>query len=100
MSVENILVLCWNYRGAGNRSFSRNIKEMMWLCKPGILSLLEPRNSKEIIDGVCKRKGRKNWFRVEADGFSGGIWLLWNKDEVESWKLLVSINNSSSFDGS
>lgn len=25
----------------------------------------------------------QNWYTVEADGFSGGIWLLWEDDRVK-----------------
>lgn len=39
--------------------------------------------SKDVADGVCKRLGRENWFRVEAEGFSGGIWILWNGTTVD-----------------
>lgn len=31
---------------------------------------------------VCKRMGEGHWIRSESDGFSGGVWLLWNEEEV------------------
>lgn len=32
---------------------------------------------------VCENIGKKNWIRVEADGFSGGIWILWDGDLID-----------------
>ncbi|VFQ62916.1 unnamed protein product [Cuscuta campestris] len=32
----------------------------------------------ENADTVCKKLGFDNWARIEAVGFSGGIWSLWN----------------------
>lgn len=29
---------------------------------------------------VCKSLGFSNWVRVEAVGFSGGIWVMWNNN--------------------
>lgn len=51
--------------------------------KPEILALLEPHTSGEVADSVCTNIGRRNWFRVEAVNFIGGIWLLWDSDMVD-----------------
>lgn len=32
---------------------------------------------------VCKKLQRSHWTRSEAEGFSSGIWVLWNGDELE-----------------
>lgn len=51
--------------------------------KPDIIAVLEPRISGITADDVCTRIGRKNWIRVEADGFSGGVWILWEEDTIK-----------------
>lgn len=55
----------------------------MALYKPEAIALLEPRISGDTANHVCKMIGRKNWVRIEADGFSGGIWVLWDRDFLE-----------------
>lgn len=39
--------------------------------------MLKPRISGSSADKVCRSFGFDNWIRVEAIGFSGGIWVLW-----------------------
>lgn len=49
--------------------------------KPDILSLMEPKVSGAQADEICLNVGFANWVRVEAFGFSDGIWIFW-KEEV------------------
>lgn len=44
---------------------------------------LELQISGEATNEVCKKLASKEWFRVEAEGFSGGIWILWRKESVD-----------------
>lgn len=37
--------LFWNCRGAGNRKFQRNVKELLKEVRPAVLALVEPRIS-------------------------------------------------------
>ncbi|XP_039014644.1 uncharacterized protein LOC120144710 [Hibiscus syriacus] len=47
------------------------------LPQPGIVALLETQISGNAAKKVIRKFGFQNSFRVEALGFSGGIWLLW-----------------------
>lgn len=58
------------------------MKELMRECRPKIVILLELRISVEAVDRVCMRLGKKMWARYEAIGFSGGVWILWNEEEI------------------
>lgn len=69
--------------GAGSERFLRNLKELDKLYKPDIIAILEPRISGQVANIVCKRVGKENWIRVEANGFNGGIWVLWDGAWVE-----------------
>lgn len=82
-------ILCWNCRGAGGRRFACEIKELLREYKPKILILLEPRISGETADKVCQKFGKKSWARSESVGFSGGIWVFWEDDEVDLRLLKV-----------
>ncbi|XP_031097105.1 uncharacterized protein LOC116001364 [Ipomoea triloba] len=47
---------------------------------PDILCLLETKTSGNNADDICINLGYAKWARVEALGFSGGIWILWNEE--------------------
>ncbi|GMJ08906.1 hypothetical protein HRI_004559800 [Hibiscus trionum] len=47
-----------------------------------MVALFEPRVSGRLANHIISRFGFANSYRMEAHGFSGGLWLLWN-DEVE-----------------
>lgn len=76
-------LLCWNYRGAKNDEFHREMKEMIKVYRPLIIILLETRTSGDVGDGVCKQRGKSEWVRSKANGFSRGIWLFWNQAEIK-----------------
>ena len=72
MMIEpNILV--WNCRGAAKRSLPSFIKDLRSKHGFSILVLLEARVSGEKADNVVKRLNFDGIFRVEANGFAGGI---------------------------
>nr|GLL37714.1 uncharacterized protein LOC109159904 [Ipomoea trifida] len=70
--------IVWNCQGAGGRAFHRVLKNLIQTHKPTILSLVEPKVSGAQADLICKKMGYSDWVRVEAVGFSGGIWTFWN----------------------
>lgn len=45
--------------------------------------IMVPRIDGQTADEACKRTEKRKWFRVEASGFSGGIWVLWNKEDIQ-----------------
>ncbi|XP_019163578.1 PREDICTED: uncharacterized protein LOC109159922 [Ipomoea nil] len=49
--------------------------------KPCVISLFEPKVSGSHANDICSKIGFSDWIRVEAVGFSGGIWVFW-KDPV------------------
>lgn len=55
---------------------------MLNLYKSNSVALLEPHIHGEIADDVWKSLKKKNWIRIEAMGFSGGIWILWDNEDV------------------
>ncbi|XP_075498049.1 uncharacterized protein LOC142536533 [Primulina tabacum] len=63
--------------GVALKATNRVIKNMRKRLNPTILGLLEPRVSGSHADEICKKMGFENWLRVEATGFSGGIWIFW-----------------------
>lgn len=73
-------IITWNCQGAASKEFIRTARLLLKSHKPQILALLETKTSRMAADSVCKKLGYSNWVRVEAVGFSGGIWILWGDD--------------------
>lgn len=71
----------WNCQGAASPGFHRTLQSLLQGYKPDILVLVEPRIVGVQADKAIRRIGYPFSHRVEARGFSGGIWLLW-KDKV------------------
>lgn len=55
----------------------RTLKDLIKAHRPLILGILEPKISDVKADDVCNKLSFDNWVRVETQGFSGGIWVLW-----------------------
>lgn len=56
-----------------------------------MLIIIEPRISGVKADKITSKLGYDYSYRVEAKGFSGGIWLLWDRNHVN----VVIITSSS-----
>ncbi|GMJ08752.1 hypothetical protein HRI_004544400 [Hibiscus trionum] len=72
--------LFWNIQGAAGSSFRDHLRRIRSSSKPSVVTLLETRISGIRDDCIISRLGFQSSFWVEAQGFSGGIWLLWNGD--------------------
>jgi len=77
------LLVC-NVQGAGNREFLNILHEHLRLHQPSIIGLVETHVSGRRAQEVCDKIGFTNCFRVEAQGFQGGIWVLWNSHEIDA----------------
>ncbi|MBA0871617.1 hypothetical protein Goshw_028207, partial [Gossypium schwendimanii] len=74
-----ILILEEFARGCATINFPRVFHEYSNQYKLNIVSLLEPRVSGSKADAISAKLGLEKSPRVEAIGFSGGIWLGWRK---------------------
>ncbi|KAM1885493.1 hypothetical protein ACFX14_038166 [Malus domestica] len=72
-----------NVRSAGGKPFSVIARDLVRLNKVNIFSILEPRISGERAIEVIKGLGFPNYYVVDANGFSGGVWHLWNNEVVK-----------------
>ncbi|KAI9096746.1 hypothetical protein K1719_025925 [Acacia pycnantha] len=71
-------IITWNCQGASDKKFPSIFKFFVANYKPVIFVLVEPRISGPRADKVIKKLGFLHSHRVEASGFSGGIWILWS----------------------
>lgn len=78
---KDVKFICWNYRGAKNKEFIRELREFQRINLPMLIILLEPKISGDEAAEVCKGAGMSHWIRSDVEGFSRGIWLLWNEEK-------------------
>ncbi|XP_039054657.1 uncharacterized protein LOC120197111 [Hibiscus syriacus] len=65
-------------KGSDGRRFPRILREYTKENNPHMVALLETRVSESKADRIIERTGYDMSYRVEATGFSSGIWLIWN----------------------
>lgn len=80
-------IITWNCQGASDKRFPPVFKSLVTNHNPDIFVLVEPRVSGATADKVIKKLRFPNSHRVEASGYSGGIWVLWS-DKVHAEILL------------
>lgn len=69
----SIKIMIWNVQGAGSQAFLTMLREVIRINNPTILALVETHISGETAQKVCDRIGFSGQFRVDAQGFRGGI---------------------------
>lgn len=93
----------WNCQGAASKVFLSVLQEFIRKFNPFLFCLFEPRVSGDHANKICMKIGFDNWVRVEATGFSGGIWVFWKKmlrvrvlsTHTQFINLLIEFNNRS-----
>ncbi|XP_050217262.1 uncharacterized protein LOC126668089 [Mercurialis annua] len=76
----NLNFFIWNCQGAAKNDFLRTFISFCDCYNPSLVVLVEPRISGLKADKIIKRSGFDFSHRVEAQGFSGGIWILWKSN--------------------
>lgn len=71
-----MICMVWICQGVASREVLRFLLDMIKMHKPQVLGLLETKVSGAKADSICNKLGFDDWVRVEALGFSGGIWVL------------------------
>ncbi|KAL8171080.1 LOW QUALITY PROTEIN: hypothetical protein V2J09_022884 [Rumex salicifolius] len=74
--------LSWNCRGADKGGFIRTIKYISGHYRVDLLALMETKISGSQATETLKARF-PNSKRVEAQGFKGGLWLLWDDNVVD-----------------
>lgn len=78
--------MLWNCLGTVKPSFRRSMRYLLRKFNPDFVALFETHCSGVQAQDICDNMGFDCGERVEADGQSGGIWLLWH-----SSKCMISI---------
>ncbi|GMI77230.1 hypothetical protein HRI_001392300 [Hibiscus trionum] len=73
----NLKVIYWNVQGCCHPKFISSAKQYLWDSRPDVVVFVDPRISDCKADSVITALVFSYSHRVEAHGFSGGIWLAW-----------------------
>lgn len=74
--------LLWNVRGARNPDFRKVFRNLINTHKPDLIVLTETRLSGDRAHNVVNELGYRDFYIVDAMGFAGGIWMLWDPNTV------------------
>lgn len=77
-----MIALFWNARGVNKKGFSNSIRTFKNLYKLNFLAILEPRVSGPKAQKISTSFGFTNFYREEAKGFAGGLWIFWDESEI------------------
>jgi hypothetical protein len=80
-SPTEMNLLSWNCRGLGNPRTVRDLHQMVKERRPNFVFLMETMCSKQYMDRIKLRLGFDNLFVVDPVGRSGGLALLWYKED-------------------
>jgi hypothetical protein len=72
----------WNCRGAGGKFFPNIVRDCAKMYSIDFLAILEPRISGQRADSVIDKLGFDSKAKVDAIGYSGGIWCLWKSSSI------------------
>ncbi|XP_072087854.1 uncharacterized protein [Arachis hypogaea] len=77
-----MIIFCWNARGAASLKFAKALKEYYLQYKPDLVAIQETRCSGRKLSLI--KSIRFNFYIIiDANGFSGGIWLMWNNPNYQ-----------------
>ncbi|XP_021775573.1 uncharacterized protein LOC110739421 [Chenopodium quinoa] len=74
--------MVWNVQGAGSREFIDALKEIIRVNKPNVIPLVETHMGGAQAIKIANIIEYNGHTRIDAQGFSGGIWIYWKKELV------------------
>lgn len=75
-------IIAWNVRGAGKDRCASTIKDIKKAYAFDVFVVLEPRISGPRALSIAQSLCFSHYHIVDASGFFGGVWLLWNGNSV------------------
>ncbi|KAK4257882.1 hypothetical protein QN277_007413 [Acacia crassicarpa] len=70
--------LIWNSRGSGAQSFPALVWDLKTHYQLNFITILETRCDKALSQSRANQLGFPNMELVDCEGYSGGIWCLWD----------------------
>ncbi|CAL1381225.1 unnamed protein product [Linum trigynum] len=84
-------IFAWNCQGAGHDMFISDFQSFFIPMRLEIVVIVEPHIGKEVAKGLVPRTGFDGVLMVDAIGFAGGIWVLWDEqvlqvNQLDAWE--------------
>ncbi|KAK9175331.1 hypothetical protein WN944_027337 [Citrus x changshan-huyou] len=77
LMIMSISVMFWNVQRAGASNFRLSFDVIIQCYTSSMVVMFEPRISGQKANNFIRGCGFERSHRIEAVGFSGGIWILW-----------------------
>ncbi|KAL2902361.1 hypothetical protein RDABS01_027443 [Bienertia sinuspersici] len=82
-NLTPISLMVWNVQGAGSKAFLAALKEIIRVHKPTVIALVETHMDDTCAEQIARQIAFSGHIRVDAEGFSGGIWIYWRSEVVD-----------------
>ena len=76
-------ILMWNCRGALNLDFKRQIFDIAVNHCLSIMAITETRGGGDRAKGIISGLPFDGFITIDTIGYAGGLWVLWNKEDVD-----------------
>lgn len=76
-------IVSWNCQGVGDDEFRRKFRELVRVHRLDVVFLLETRVAQEQAYNIAPFLGFSRYHLAPTDGMDGGIWLLWNEENID-----------------
>ena len=83
--------MSWNSWGTRSKALPNLIREMIRSHNVNLFAVLEPRVSGNKVENHIKRMGFQSSVRINSEGYSRGLWVLWNLEVI----LIKALNFST-----
>ncbi|KAI7986949.1 hypothetical protein LOK49_LG14G01230 [Camellia lanceoleosa] len=80
--MSSMDLLIWNFKGVGNDRFWRNLRDLVQMHKPDMVILMETKVELNKMGMFFNNLGYIASTHLDPIVRSGGIWLLWNPNQV------------------
>lgn len=80
-------ILNWNCRGALSPNFCNVVNNMIHVHSPAIMIIMETKVCGDRAKGIVDRIHIDGAIIANSIGLSGGLWLLWDSNQVEVVEL-------------
>ncbi|KAL2941066.1 Glutamate--tRNA ligase, partial [Bienertia sinuspersici] len=91
LNLPPISCLVWNVQGAGRQAFLASFNEILRVNQPIVVAFVETHMGSEQAEFIASKFSFGGYIRVDADGFSGEIWVYWKNEVV----TITQINQST-----
>ena len=83
--------LCWNCHGIGDPATVRELRDLVEVCAPDVLCIVETQLAKYRVEGLAGNLGFSGRFGVASSGRSGGLCLYWKNNVALEIKFFPNI---------